>query len=74
MDWSFQSVKYLHELVQQYGGGVKKQISKKEFEKNEHYGGSSRAWVSDCTASPYLKVAGQIWKIQSSSKLREFRK
>ena len=38
-DWKFQSVKYLHELVQQYGGkksGVKKQNSEKGFEKNEH--------------------------------------
>ena len=32
MDWNFQSVKYLHELVRQYGGrkiGVEKQNSKK---------------------------------------------
>ena len=39
MDWNFPSVKYLHELVQQYGGrksGVEKQNSKKGFEKNEH--------------------------------------
>ena len=38
MDWNFQSGKYLHELVQQYGGRkswVKKQNSKKGFEKNE---------------------------------------
>ena len=38
-DWNFQSVKYLHELVQQYGGRkvvVEKQNSKKGFEKNEH--------------------------------------
>ena len=39
MDWNFPSVKYLHELVEQYGGrkcGVEKQNSKKGFEKNEH--------------------------------------
>ena len=39
MDWNFQSVKYLHDVVQQYGGrksGVEKQNSKKGFEKNEH--------------------------------------
>ena len=41
MDWNFQSVKYLHKLVQQYDGrkiGVEKQNSKKGFEKNEFLG------------------------------------
>ena len=28
-------------------------------------------WVLDLSASPYLNVAGQTWKIQSSSKLQQ---
>ena len=39
MDWSFQSVKYLDELVQQYGerkSGVEKQNTNKGFEMNEY--------------------------------------
>ena len=31
-------------------------------------------WVSDSTASPYLKVASLTMKIQISSKLRQFQK
>ena len=78
MDWNFQSVKYLHELVQQYGGRksrVEMQYSKKGFEKNEH------ACIVEGVLGfriflpvLYLKVAGPTRKIQSSSKLRQFRK
>ena len=55
--------------------GVKKQNSKKGFEKNEH------ACIVEGVLGfriflpvLYLKVAGQTRKIQSSSKLREVRK
>ena len=55
--------------------GVKKQNSEKGFEKNEH--------ASDVVGTfgfriflpvRYLKAAGPTRKIQSSSKLRQFRK
>ena len=83
MNWNFQIVKYLDEFVQQYSGrksgGREAEFqvptSKKGFEKNEHaYNVEGVSWVSDSTARPYLKVAGPTWKIQSSSKLRQFRK
>ena len=78
MDWNFQSVKYLHELVQQYGGrksGVEKQNSKKGFEKNEHACIVLGVFVvSDLSARQYLKVPGLSRKIQSTSKLRQVRK
>ena len=55
--------------------GVEKQNSKKGFEKNEH------ACIVEGVLGfliflpvLYLKVAGPTRKIQSSSKLRQFRK
>ena len=55
--------------------GVEKQNSKKKLEDNEHaciMEGVS--WVLDSPARPYLKVACLTRKIQSSSKLQQFRK
>ena len=73
MDWNFQSVKYLDNLVQNYGGRkarVEKQNSKKGFEKNEHACIVLGIFVvSDLSACQYLKVPCPIRKIQSSSKL-----
>ena len=52
---------------------VEKQNSKKGFEKNEHACCVEGAFeVLDCTARPYLKVAGLTCKIQSLSKVRQF--
>ena len=56
-------------MVKEKAGFVK-QNPKEGLEKNEHaciVEGVS--WVSDLSASPYLKVAGPTWKSQSSSKL-----
>ena len=78
IDWNFQSVKYLDKLLQQYGGR-KSRGQEAEFQERIrkewaclHGGGS--LWVSDSIASPYLKVAGPTRKIQSLSKLWQFRK
>ena len=69
MDWNFQSVKCLNELVEQYGdriSGVEKQNSMKEFKKNDHLCSNKGVlWISDWTAHLYLKVAGPTMKIQS---------
>ena len=49
--------------------GVEKQNSKKGFEKNEHaYIVEGVSWVSDSTASPYLRQLVRLGK--SWSKLR----
>ena len=82
MDWNFRIVKYLDELVQQLlnnmveeTAGVEKQNSWKGFKMSEHACSMEGVfWVSDSTASPYLKVAGPTRKIQSLSKLWQFRK
>ena len=50
--------------------GAERQNSKKGFEKNEQACSVEGVFVvSDPSARPYLKVAGQTRKIQSSSKL-----
>ena len=58
--------------------GVEKQNSQKGFEKNQKIEHACSVegvlWVSDSAARPYLKVASPTQKIQSSSKLRQFRK
>ena len=71
-DWNFQSVKYLHELVQQHGGkkrgGQEAEFLeriRKESACLPHCGGSS--WVSDFCW--YLKVVSPTRKSQSLSKL-----
>ena len=59
--------------------GIKKQKSKKGFEKNEHacsvdsVEGIFLVTVSDSTARPFLKLAGLTKTNQSSSKLRQFK-
>ena len=58
MDWNFQSVKYLDDLVQNYGGrkaGVEKQISNKVIKRT--------SMLSDLFARQYLKVPGPTQKI-----------
>ena len=65
MDRNFQSVKYLHELMQEKAGD-EKQNSKKGFEKNEHaciVEGVLGFWIF--LPVKYLKVACQSRKIQS---------
>ena len=55
--------------------GAERQNSKKGFEKNEQACSVEGVFVvSDPSARPYLKVAGQTRKIQSSSKLWQVRK
>ena len=54
--------------------GIKKQNSKKGFERMSMTAAWREFVVSDLSASQYLKVAGPTWKIQSLSKLRQVRK
>ena len=77
MDWNFQCVKYLDKYLEQDEG---RKSEDRDAEFNERIrkewaclqsGGSFV--VSDPSARPYLKVAGPTWKIQSSSKLWQFR-
>ena len=73
MDWNFRIVKYLDELVQQLlnnmveeTAGVEKQNSWKGFKMSEHACSMEGVfWVSDSTASPYLKMTSQIRKFKA---------
>ena len=69
-DWNFQSVKYLHELVRQYGG---RKSGDREAEFRERirkewaclrFGGN--CWVSDFSARPVFKGG---WPNSENSKL-----
>ena len=78
MHWKFQSFKYLDKLAQQYGekkGRGQEAEFQEGFKKIGHACSMEGVlWVPDSTASQYLKVAGPTRKIQSQSKLRQFRK
>ena len=78
MDWNFQSVKYLDDLVQNYGGrksGGREAEFQERIRKNEHACSVLGVFVvSDLSARQYLKVPGPTRKIQSSSKLQQVRK
>ena len=76
MLWNFQCVKRVDKHVEQVDGkkaGVKRQNSKKGFEKNEHACSVDTAEgvfvVSDPTAQLNLKLTCLTQKIQSLSKL-----
>ena len=77
MDWNFQSVKYLNDLVQNYGlrkSGGRGAESQESIRKNEHACSVLGVFVvSDLSARPYLMVAAPTRKLQSSSKLRQVR-
>ena len=47
IDWNFQSVKYLGELVQQYGGG-KRWVEKQNSKKNSKRMSMPAAWREFC--------------------------
>ena len=79
MDWNFQSVKYLDDLVQNYGGRkswVKKQNSKKVFKRMSMPAALGVFVVLDLSANQYLKVAVPTKKleIQSWPKLLQVQK